>query len=242
MATEEERFRSMVDEGVDREDEEKQPLLISEVTRALQEMESPPYDEDQQHAFEKLEWSESLEDSAVDVVKMHAADGDERRRGAALFAGEQPLADALCSQAAWYDARRVEAQEIASGARLLRHRCLRTVATAETEDIVFLGAVDYIEHVFKEMPHVASSPAEQMAVARAQAQVQGPAATRFVEEFAEIAGRLRRGAAEFGGEDQGLTRALTERAATVDALCADMEAFVDKMESSAYWRMLKHLN
>ncbi|KAI4989277.1 hypothetical protein ZWY2020_036594 [Hordeum vulgare] len=242
MATEEEHFRSMVDEGVDREDEEKLPLFRSEVTRTLQEMESPPYHQDQLHAFEKLDWSQSLEDSTVDVVEFLAADGDERRRGDALFAAEQPMADALRSQAAWYDARRDEDEEIAAGARQLRHRCLTTVATAKTEDIVCLGAVDYIEHVFKEMPHVASSPAEQMAVARAQAKAKGPAAKRFAKEFAEVAGRLRRGAADFGGEDQGLARALTERAATVDALCADMEAFVDKMENSAYWRMLKHLN
>ncbi|KAM3259268.1 hypothetical protein ACQJBY_050824 [Aegilops geniculata] len=239
MAEEKSYFTSMVDQGVvDPDYEEKLPLLRSEVTRSLQEMESPTYDD----AFVKLDWSESLEDSTLDVVNILAADGDECRRGAALFAGEQPLADALRGQAAWYDARRAEAEEIASGARRLRHTCLGTVATAETEDIVCLGAVDYIEHVFKEIPHVASSPPEQMAAARAQAHAQGPAATRFAEEFAEIAGRLRRGAVDFGGEDQGLAEALTERAATVDALCADMKAFADKMESSAYWRMLKHLN
>ena len=161
-----EDIRAMVDDGiVDPHVEDSLRAMQSEVSSTLQERAEFP-------SIAQLDWVDYIEQTAVKLAREMEEDGEDLWHGADVFAtrpGEEGLVSELRSQAAWYDARRAEAEEIASGARRLRHTCLGTVATAETVDIVCLGAVDYIEHVFKEMPHVASSPAEQMAAARAQA-------------------------------------------------------------------------
>jgi hypothetical protein len=62
----------------------------------------------------------------------------------------------------------------------------------------------------------------------------------FMKVFAMRAGKLRRGAAEFGGEDRDAVK-LREHAATVEALCADTETFLQKIMSSPYLEMCRLL-
>jgi hypothetical protein len=61
-----------------------------------------------------------------------------------------------------------------------------------------------------------------------------------VEVFAqERAGNLRRGAAEFGGDDAVKLR---EHAATIETLCADTDTFLHKIVSSPYFQRARLLS
>ena len=161
-------------------------------------------------AFSKLDWAKSLEDSIVDVIKIMADDRvmDDCCRGAAYFAAkEEPeLAETLCGKAAWLDATRAELEEIAASARHLRRVCLRMLAAAKEHDVVYLAAVEYLEHVARDTPHGGDSnsipvfpdeAAAEQVHAAAVAGARDPGVARLVEEFAERAGRLRRDAKEF---------------------------------------------
>uniref|UniRef100_A0ACD6AJA1 Uncharacterized protein n=1 Tax=Avena sativa TaxID=4498 RepID=A0ACD6AJA1_AVESA len=249
MLSEEDRFRSTAEEGVDPSFTESLPIFRSEITRRLREIESPSIEGEYRNAFSQLDWAEGLEDTTVNFVKHMADDRDLCRRGAAHFAAakDPALAEALRGKAAWSDVTIAELVEIAASARHLRGTCLRVLAEAEEEDIVGVAAAEYLEHVATHTPHARGGDgedsipeypyravADQMHAAMA-AGASHPGVKRFVEGFAERkAGRLRLGAAEFGGKDAAK---LMEHVATVEALCADTEAFLQKVVASPYCEM-----
>jgi hypothetical protein len=195
VMSEEDDLRAM---SVDRSLDENLPILRSEMTISLGEMERqmefPANERDDLYAFSQLDWAKGLED---------------------YFAAKEPgLAGTL----------RAEVMEIAASARRLRGMCLTTLAAMEEEDIVCVVAAEYLEHV-------AMYTTQDAAVA---AGAMDPGVLLFVEEFVErAAGMLRRGAAEFGGEDAAQFR---EQASKIEALCTDTEALLQKMVSSSYWR------
>jgi hypothetical protein len=173
-------------------------------------------------------------------------DWDCCHRGAAHFAAKEPaLAEILRGKEAWSDATLDELVEIAASVHCLRGMCLKTLAAAEEDDIVCVVAAEYLAHVATCTPHVGDSipkfPYEAVAdqvFAAVAAGARDPGVVGFVEGCAERARRLRRGAADFGGEDAVKLR---EHAATVEDLCADTEAFPQKMVSSPYWRMWRNV-
>ncbi|KAM0902202.1 hypothetical protein ACQ4PT_019440 [Festuca glaucescens] len=248
MMSEEDDFRAMAEEGVDRSFDENLPNFRSETTRLLGkmkcQMESPPVDRELPYVFSQLGWAQGLEDRTVNVIKYLAADRDYCRRGAAHFAAKEPaLAETLRGKAAWSDATRAEVVEIAAGARLLRGMCLKILAEAEEDHIVCMAAAEYLAHVAEELdtPHVHdgdSIPVFPYEAAVDQLDATVAAGSRdadvmlFMEGFAERAGHLRRGAAEFGGGDAARLR---KHAATVEALCAGTETFLQKIVSSRYF-------
>jgi hypothetical protein len=252
MMSEEDDFRAMAEEGVDRSFDENLPNFRSETTRLLGEMESPSVDQELHYVFSQLEWAQGLEDKTVNVIKYLAADRDYCRRGAAHFATKEPaLAETLRGKAAWSDATRAEIVEIAAGARLLRGMCLKTLAEAEQDHIVCMAAEEYLAHVAEELDTPQSHDRDSIPVFPYEAVIgqldatmaagsRDPDVMLFMKVFAMRAGKLRRGAAEFGGEDRDAVK-LREHAATVEALCADTETFLQKIMSSPYLEMCRLL-
>lgn len=156
MMSEEDDFRDMAGEGVDRSFDEKLPNFRSVTARLLGEMErqmeSPPAERELPYVFSQLEWAQGLEDKTVNVIKYLAADRDCCYRGAAHFAAKEPaLAHTLRGKAAWSDATRAEAMEIAAGAHCLRGMCLKILAEAEQDNIVCMAAEEYLAHVAEEL-------------------------------------------------------------------------------------------
>ncbi|KAM0902200.1 hypothetical protein ACQ4PT_019438 [Festuca glaucescens] len=247
MMSEEDGFRAMAEAGVDRALRRNLPNFRSETARLLREMErqmkSPPVHRDLPCVFSQLRWAEGLEDNSVNLINSMATVRDYCRHGAAHFAAKEPaLAETLRGKAAWSDATRAEVVEIAAGARILRGVCMKMLAEAEEGHIVCMAAAEYLAHMAEDTPYewdpnsipvyMYDAVVDQLDAAVA-AGTRDPDVVRFMEVFAqERAGNLRRGAAEFGGED---AVKLMEHATTVEALCADTETFLQKIVSSPYF-------
>lgn len=214
----EEELRSMGDseEDVDRDVEEYLRAIKSEAV-ALQGYVGFP-------SPDKVAWAAGVHDTAVWFAQMMAEDGEDFRYGVTVFAGrpgEEALVEALRKRAAWADARRAEAEEIADATRGLHEKERRRMKEREDlllhlrrieeeEDII--DAEDarilwsmcdkdpgrFLRYVSEATPVLAvgnvPSPEEVAAAARAEGE-----GMWLMQKMAGLVEKLRRGARVYTG-------------------------------------------
>ncbi|KAF8692131.1 hypothetical protein HU200_039736 [Digitaria exilis] len=173
-------------------------------------------------------WVEHAESMATEAAGILAREAADIQRGLSLVSrrpGEEAFAAALRRQAAVTGAGLADAEWLAAAARRIRVRELRRVAAAE--HVAHPDTAAFLGHIAREtdasLARGEVPAAEELALAE-QAEA---AAVRMEQRLAALAGRLRRGAAEFAEveEEAALVAALERQAGKADAALGAVEAF-----------------
>ncbi|KAL6641511.1 hypothetical protein ACP70R_019692 [Stipagrostis hirtigluma subsp. patula] len=177
---------------------------------------------------ESWDWAEDMESVLLQSAETLGQQAVDIRRGAAALSrspGEEAFVEALRGHAAFSDARRADAEEVAAALRRAQEKELRRMAArehvADPAVPVFLGFV--ASETDSSLRRGEVPTPEELAVA---APVEH-AAARMEGRMARLAGRLRRGAAAFAARpgEEALVAALQRQAANADAARATVEAF-----------------
>ncbi|KAF8728196.1 hypothetical protein HU200_018784 [Digitaria exilis] len=183
---------------------------------------------------EEVEWATGLEGTARQMAREMGELAADIRRGVAVLAlrpGEDAAVEGLERQGALADARRADAEALVDATRRLQEKDLRRLAAAEHRVdpawlVVVKGMAEYLDSALGD-GH-APTPEEVALVAVMEGRVKGADGS-----MARLAGRLRRGAAEFFaarlGEEEALVGALLRQADRADAVRATVEAFMDSL-------------
>uniref|UniRef100_A0A0E0NKN1 Uncharacterized protein n=1 Tax=Oryza rufipogon TaxID=4529 RepID=A0A0E0NKN1_ORYRU len=206
------------DEADDRDFEESMATVLSMVIDYLDDPDPP--------SPELADWAAAAESGAQKVADGLASRVENLRRGLSVFAGTgRPEEAVLRKHAAWTDARRAEAAGIASAARRLREKDLRSLAARG--GLVNPRMAELIASVSDAMEsdvrhgHV-PSPAQLAEVERLEGRVAVASVRAILLKV-----KLTRGAAAFAGRpgEEALAQALRGHAAAAEAQLAAARAF-----------------
>jgi hypothetical protein len=180
---------------------------------------------------ESWDWVENGELIALRIAGMLAREAADVQRALSLLSRrpgpeDEAFVAALRRQAVSTAARRADAEGFADTTRRIREKELRRLAVAEhpvhPDTTAFLGYIG--DETFATLARGEAPDAQALAMA---SQVED-AAVDMEESVTALAGRLRRGAAEFAarpGEEE-LVAALERQAATTDTVRATVAAFI----------------